>query len=124
MNRKSWIVGKHAIRPAGKPDECFYCHSKLGDEHKHNCVIRKKTVVVKLEIELVRTVPEDWDKQFIEFYLNDSSSCQSNLLGELKELSERLPNECVCGKIKGSFVREATAMDEKDQQLFIDMEES
>lgn len=32
------------IRPAGKPDECFYCNSKVGEEHGRQCCIVTKLV--------------------------------------------------------------------------------
>ena len=28
MTRKNWTVGEYSVRPAGKPDECFYCGAK------------------------------------------------------------------------------------------------
>lgn len=31
MTRKDWTVGEYSVRPAGKPDECFYCGAKIGE---------------------------------------------------------------------------------------------
>lgn len=32
------------IRPAGKPDECFYCHAKVGELHWPECCVVVKDV--------------------------------------------------------------------------------
>ncbi len=39
------------IRPAGKPDQCFYCQQKVGSEHKKDC---RKGVMDKYIIEAVK----------------------------------------------------------------------
>lgn len=33
------LVRAGDARPAGAPDECFYCRSKMGAEHKDDCII-------------------------------------------------------------------------------------
>ena len=67
MKRKDWTVGQYGIRPVGKPDRCLYCDSKIGDQHKEDCVIRSKTVVINFNIEMVVDIPEYWTKENIEF---------------------------------------------------------
>jgi hypothetical protein len=79
MNRDNWPVEKFGIRPAGKPDECFYCRQKSGDQHAPECVIRERTVLVDVIIQMVMTVPEKWTPDTIEFSLNESSSCANNM---------------------------------------------
>lgn len=52
----------HGIRPAGKPDECFYCHSKVGEPHGRDCVTITKRVRLKATIEFEVEVPHSWEK--------------------------------------------------------------
>ena len=40
------------IRPAGRPDECFYCHRKVGQEHKRQCGIIDKRVEMRVTAKL------------------------------------------------------------------------
>lgn len=77
------------IRPAGKPDECFYCLHKVGDEHARDCVIITKRV--EHEVTLTwsdgsKTTgtwqfdePYFWDVYGSEFHKNESSWCANNL---------------------------------------------
>ncbi len=118
MHVGSWKVTKFAVRPAGKPDKCFYCNEKLGDEHKSDCVIRERTVVVDISFRMVRAIPEDWDKEQIEFQLNDGRFCMDNILDELNDLSERLG--CLCGVSEAQLIREATPEDEKEYKISIE----
>ncbi len=119
MKRHSFIVTKDfGPRPAGPPNECFYCHARIGEEHKKatgdvaGCVLRERSVVVRFQVEVVMTMPEDWDAHMIEFNLNESSRCVDNTLAIIDKqnrLSE--PDEtrgCLCGKGSHVFVREAT----------------
>jgi len=121
MKRDNWPVENHGIRPAGKPTECFYCHEPKGGTHKPDCVIRSRTVVVELRIELVVTEPESFDPSLIEFGFNESSSCQTNIISKLAEMVERLDDagECPCGLIEVKYLREATEEDEERQKLFV-----
>ncbi len=111
MKRKDWEVKDYGRRPAGPSDECFYCHEPRGRQHKPACVIRKKTVIIKIEIEMLRSVPEDWDKKAIEFKLNESSWCADTIIADLTKQSDR--TECLCHHFKGQYIREATEEDEK-----------
>jgi hypothetical protein len=95
------------------PSLRFYCHEPLGGDHRPNCVLLLRTVVVKMEVTVPICVPADWDEDQIEFWLNDSSWCADNMIQRLEELDEakgdRAP--CLCNAFKGAFVREATADD-------------
>src|SRR4051794_13783692 len=117
MKRDNWPVEEHGIRPAGKPDECFYCHEPKGGVHKPSCVIRKRTVVVELRMELVLSEPEHWAPEDIEFFFSESSSCQSNIVNRLEALRARLG--CICGLVDVTYVREAKEEDEQLQKLFV-----
>jgi hypothetical protein len=112
MKREDWEVKEYGIRPAGKPDECLYCKVKKGKQHKTDCVIRQKTIVTKIEIEILQHVPEFWNDDDINFHLNESSWCADNIIDELLEQSERIG--CLCGQFKGSFLRDATKEDEEN----------
>jgi len=73
------------IRPAGKPDECFYCGQTVGQPHGPACVCVKKLVEMKIEAQLDGVtfsglwqceVPYFWDCDMAEFHKNESSWCQ------------------------------------------------
>ena len=117
MNADSWIVGVEDQPSAGRPGECFWCQATIGAEHKADCVRRKRTVVVRYEIEFTTDVPEHWTKDDFEFHRNESSWCADNLIDELEGLKER--GCCLCSFTEASFVREATDDDEQKSQLFI-----
>ena len=86
MRTQVWLVEGKDARPAGLPDECFYCKMKMGSEHKTGCVIRCRTVVIEARVRLVQSVPEDWSSDQIEFHLNESSWCASSVLNDIKKL--------------------------------------
>jgi len=93
-------------RPAGRPDECFYCKQPVGEDHKADCVCRQRTVVVRFTVEAVIRLPGFWDEEQIRFRYNGSSWCASNLVEILAE------PKCLCPFTTAEFVREATAEDE------------
>ena len=69
---KNWIVKEEDERPAGKgTGKCFYCASKIGEEHEWECVIRTRKVLVRAVVEYEVEVPESWNKENIEFHRND-----------------------------------------------------
>jgi hypothetical protein len=122
MKLPSWpVTPESGPAPAGQPDECFYCKVKVGGEHAPDCVVRQRTVVCRVAIDLVRAVPEDWDGEMINFHMNDSSSCSNNLLREVADLLARLEDDarCACGFVEGSYLREADEDDETAAAYFI-----
>lgn len=110
------------IRPAGKPDECFYCDSQIGEYHKIDCVILKRinNYSVMMEGSKVGTLmwsdPISWDKDSCESHKNYSSWCVNNALEDIiwlknkisksiiKEI-EKLDDElcCACGLLEFNF---------------------
>lgn len=79
------------IRPAGRPDECFYCRRRVGEEHKRDCVMVTKLVeyaVVatvgdqRFEARWVKDVPYGWDADMCNFHKNEGSWCADNFLDE------------------------------------------
>jgi len=117
MKRTNWPVEHDGIRPAGKPDECFYCHEKLGGTHKPDCVIRQRTVVVRMTVDYVIDVPEHWTEDNIQFHRNEGSWCSDNALSELEQLSGRAG--CLCSFMEFSYLREGTEKDEEKNQFFV-----
>lgn len=93
------LVDDDGIRPAGQPDECFYCQQKVGQPHKPDCVILNRKVKIKYTYEIEVEVPHSWDKHDIEFHRNESSWCAGNSLDELNDYAEKLDKEgsCLCG---------------------------
>jgi hypothetical protein len=103
-------VEDDGVRPAGAPDQCFYCHSPKG-QHKPDCVCLERTVIVEMSISYVRAVPKSWTVSDIEFLLNDSSSCADNEVRLVAEQADAAPeNHCnTCQRTDFRFLREATA---------------
>lgn len=111
MTRKDWTVGKYSVHPAGEPNECFYCGAKVGEQHKQKCEIREKTIVTRVTIDFVDSVPEYWDRELIDFYYNESSWCASSILHKLKERSDF---RCLCDVASFEYLRDATEEDEEN----------
>ena len=111
MKRTDWTVGEYSVRPAGKQGECFYCKTKVGGQHKEDCVIRSRTVNLDVTIHMVMDVPEDWDEGQINFHYNDGSWCASNLLSYLNHRDGNVG--CLCDITDIKYVGEATEEDEE-----------
>ncbi len=94
IDRNTLVVRPGDNRPAGKPDECFYCRQPMGSLHLGQCPIPSKKVKVRVTIEYDIEVPIFWDKDNIEFARNESSWCASNLIQELEELEKT--TGCLC----------------------------
>ncbi len=106
---------------------CFYCSQPVGAEHKPDCAMRKRTVVIKMTLEYVVDVPEHWTKENIEFHRNDGTWCSDNALGELEELSKYLETSdkgCLCSAAEFEYLREATTEDEERYGVFADEKEA
>lgn len=119
------ITARHGPRPAGPPDRCFYCDGPVGAQHARDCVMRQRTVVVRMTVEYVVEVPENLPPDMIEFMRNEGSWCATNALDELQPNEEEDPegNCCLCHTTAFEYVREATPEDEKsiwfDKRLFV-----
>jgi hypothetical protein len=109
------VTPENGPRPAGQPDECFYCHEAVGDDHKPTCVLRDRTVVMRYVFEVVIVVPEHWTKEDIEFHRNESTWCADNAVHvDLQRLAE---GHCLCPNHTAEYVREATTEDEEGWQI-------
>lgn len=111
MKRTDWTVEEYGVRPSGKPNECFYCGAKVGEQHKKNCVIRSRTVNIDFTIHVVMDVPEFWDESQINCHYNYSSWCASNLLSMLDTREET--GRCLCNITDAKYMGEATEADEE-----------
>lgn len=90
------------IRPAGRPNECFYCNRKVGQRHGPECVIVTKVVKIRITLEYPVTVPHFWDESQINFHRNESSWCADNAIREIEAHAEK--SGCLCGELKTEFV--------------------
>jgi hypothetical protein len=86
------------IRPAGQPDECFYCNRKVGQLHEDGCVITWKDKTVKLVavIEIEKSVPEHYNREDIMYKYNEGTWCASNLQDEFDK-------DCGCDRTEVIF---------------------
>jgi hypothetical protein len=98
------LVDEHddGIRPAGKPDECFYCNQKIGQPHGRECVMVEKKILIRYTIEIPIMIPHFWTKEQLEFHRNEGSWCKSNLIRELQKYDEE---QCLCGVTQAEYVR-------------------
>lgn len=95
------------IRPAGKPDECFYCHQKVGTQHAQECVTVSKLVRLKYTFEVDVRVPHFWEPHTIEFHRNESSWCADNAVDEIADDDEKTRGDdgCWCDRFTAQFVK-------------------
>lgn len=104
----NFIVTTAAARPAGPPDECFYCYQKVGTPHKSECVLVCKKIKIRMIVEYEAERPASWDKHQIEFHYNDSSWCAGNALQELKTYTEKANNTCLCNEAHFEYVEDVS----------------
>lgn len=104
MRSYALVVTPDCARPAGRPDECFYCHAAMGEPHVASCVcITQDTrVKVTVEVEIILSEPASWDGPGIDFHLNESSWCASNAAEKIAEAV--LDDDCLCAAAKFEFV--------------------
>lgn len=73
------------IRPAGKPDECFYCRQKVGQRHKYECVMVQVTNFYEVYLDGLYVGvwstkdPAHWDRDMQYFHKNEGSWCSNNM---------------------------------------------
>lgn len=108
------------IRPAGKPNECFYCNKKVGAPHADDCVVVTKRVLMRITTpdgsvsgNWILDVPHSFSPDSIEFRYNEGTWCannifdydvswdQPNALARLRELDIG----CLCDVLEFKFVR-------------------
>lgn len=97
------LVTTADLCPAGQPDKCCWCPSKIGEPHDAKCVIPQKLVTVRVTVEMEIDVPRWWDKRQVEFHRNDGSWCASNWIDELVELDN---SGCICDITKFEVIED------------------
>lgn len=95
------------IRPAGPPDGCFYCRSKVGTPHGRGCVAVEKTVRVRYVFELDIPVPHHWAGSDLEAHRNGGAWCADNALTHLEAAREAAG--CLCGVFRCEYVGDVDA---------------
>ncbi len=119
------LADDDGIRPAGKPDRCFYCHRPIGQLHAADCVTIVKDVAYDVRV-LGQKVgvwtcpaPFFWTAHDCEFHKNESSWCANNALGEIEWLETETAGwtamqieallqkgDCVCNLLEFQYVSE------------------
>lgn len=99
----------NGIRPAGKPDECFYCRSKVGVPHKPDCVSVTKKVWVRYSFQLEIEVPHSWTEDDLEFHHNEGSWCANNSIDELTEAFRGDGQACACASFECEYLETTDA---------------
>lgn len=107
-------------RPNRRDGTCFYCEEPIGGKHKPNCVIVGRSIVVKVTIDVVLSVPRNWTVETVDFHYNEGSWCADNLLQALGKWAEARGAEeactsigasCSCDSTDVEYLREATEDD-------------
>jgi hypothetical protein len=81
------------IRPAGNPDECFYCNQKVGQPHAPDCVAvsRRARFTVTLEVDI--DMPCCWDNETDYQTFHEEHGYEEVWNALEQELSEGLPDD-------------------------------
>ena|SRR3990167_11380248 len=91
------------IRPAGNPDECFYCRQKVGSQHKFDCVTVTRNVLIRVSFTIPVEVPRSWSSEQIEFkYNSEGSFCADNTLNEIVAYANKVG--CACSFVEAEYV--------------------
>ena len=109
------VADDYGIRPAGPPDACVYCLSKVGAPHGADCVVVSKRVVAIVLIvrndeehallEWHTTTPYSWTAKDFNFSKNDASWCSDNLSDEIDNLTVLYSDFDALEFIKGGDAR-------------------
>lgn len=98
------VTAELGPRPAGPPDQCFYCRQQIGQPHKFGCVLWTRPVTVRAIVTYDVNVPVHWDEGDVLFHRNDGTWCSSNMIEELAELYPEDPETgestgCLCEQV-------------------------
>lgn len=109
------------IRPAGPPDECFYCQARVGQPHGEKCGVVTKLIRARYIIDVDLRVPYSWDKDRFEFHRNDGTWCANNAVNEIEAHIQAEPindvssvGTCLCHRFKAEFVSVLDATPTRD----------
>jgi len=70
---KAFNVTSEAQRPNSTKPTCFYCAQPIGGLHKSDCILLRKLVRVRAVVEYTTEVPAFWDKDNIEYLLEETA---------------------------------------------------
>lgn len=74
--------------------------------------MKTRPVVMQFTVKMVVDMPQEWTQDEIEFFVNESSACQSRYYDQLSEEINAEPNSCnICSRSEGRYLREATPDD-------------
>lgn len=92
--------------------DCPECGEEVElDDYEYdqeNNMADRQTKTIQWTINLPMNFPSDWDDDMIEFHLNESSWCCSNLINELEKYDEK--NGCICGICEAKVVEKIGGM--------------
>lgn len=77
-------------------------------------------MLVGVTTRVLMEFPAEWTVSEIEFYLNDSSSCVSNVLSKLDENND---TECGCSCTEMRVIDSAPSKDVLERHAYIDIRE-
>lgn len=124
VKTKTWpmvLPNDDGIRPISGPDQCCYCHQKIGEAHGADCVCVEKLVRYDVLFNGIkigafsRYDPHSWDKHQCDFHKNESSWCTDNavdaivwmdtpMADDARDLLETLTDEqCSCSFLHFQF---------------------
>lgn len=104
--------------PRNVDNTCMYCGAKEGEQHNQGCVCRRRSIVMKMEMNIVMEVPENWEVSTCEFNKNDGTWCASNIIQDLQKIDKDLG--WLCGMVNFKYLREAMQEDEENQKFTFD----
>jgi hypothetical protein len=115
------ITKDNGPRPAGKPNECFYCHRKIGQQHANDCPCRHRTIVVEARIRYVTVTSEYVTPESFNARHDCSDGagtwCGDNVFKDMERcgLNSDAPEgePCACDSVKVLYIREASPEDEE-----------
>jgi hypothetical protein len=96
------------VRAEGTPGECYFCQAKIGTEHEGECILRKRTVVIRFTADMVVSVPEEWTKDAIVDHYNEDTACLASLIQQLSLEEAAGGVDLTTKRADASYVREAT----------------
>ncbi len=77
-----------------------------------NVLQKKKQIVIKLEIDMITSVPSDWDEEMINFFYNDGSHCTGNEIEQLYREDNAVESSCfTCHRSIVQYLRDASQQD-------------
>ena len=78
----------------------------------------RQTKTIQWTINLPMDFPSEWDDDMIEFHLNESSWCCSNLISKLKKYDEK--NGCICGICEAKVAEKIESLISEERNKTLD----